>query len=72
MSCESHELFFTYYLCHIFFILNIELFIIFKMEIKALGQLHFKYYAEVKETECTVRQVLRTSLILWRENVLYL
>lgn len=33
-------------------------FIIFVMETKALGRLHFKYYAKIKRTrECTARQV---------------
>lgn len=38
------------------------------METKALGQLHFKYYAEVKETQnVRGRQVPRCLLPLWKE-----
>lgn len=38
------------------------------METKALGQLHFKYYAEVRGTQnVNRRQVPRCSLTLWKE-----
>lgn len=38
------------------------------METKALGQLHFKYYAEVKETQNVKgRQVPRCLFRLWKE-----
>lgn len=52
--------FFTYYLCHIFFTPDSSFFIIFVMEAKALGRLHFKYYAEVEEPQ---RMCSKTSQV---------
>ena len=72
-GCESHE-FFLYLLLMPYFLhpKHSSFFIIFATEIKAEGQLHFKYYTEVKGLQ---RMYTKTSAQKFTDplegNVLY-